>query len=298
MDVTAAAKHGFTVNLSILFSELPLLERPAAAAAAGFTAAELWWPFGTEHNPSRAELDALRKAFGDAGVRLTGLNYLDDLSRGVRGTVSVPSEKERFRANVPVAAELAASLGATALNALYGNRVEGVEPAEQDALALENLVLAARAAHGIGAILLIEALNKAESPDYPLVSAAAAVEVVDKVNAATGLGNARFLCDLYHLAKNGEDLAAVIDTYADRIGHVQIADNPGRNEPGTGELDFEDLFARLGAAGYRGPIGLEYRPSAGVSADSFGWLPRELRAARPPARQATTHPAHVRNSTR
>ncbi|MGW2371136.1 TIM barrel protein [Kitasatospora sp. NPDC001683] len=280
MDVTAAAKHGFTVNLSILFGELPLLERPAAAAAAGFTAAELWWPFGTEHNPSQAELDALRKAFGDAGVRLTGLNFLDDLSQGARGTVSVPSEKERFRANVPVAAELAASFGATALNALYGNRIEGVEPAEQDALALENLVLAAEAAHGIGAILLIEALNKAESPAYPLVSAAAAVEVVDKVNAATGLGNAGFLCDLYHLARNGEDLAAVIDTHADRIGHVQIADNPGRNEPGTGELDFEDLFARLSAAGYTGSIGLEYRPSTGVSADSFGWLPRELRAAR------------------
>ncbi|MFJ4186933.1 TIM barrel protein [Kitasatospora sp. NPDC089509] len=280
MDVTAAAKHGFTVNLSILFGELPLLERPAAAAAAGFTAAELWWPFGVEHSPSRAELDALRKAFTDAGVRLTGLNFLDDLSQGARGTVSVPSERERFRANLPVAAELAASLGATALNALYGNRVEGVEPAEQDALALENLVLAARAAHEIGAVLLIEALNGAESPDYPLVSAAAAVEVVDKVNAATGLGNARFLCDLYHLAKNGEDLAAVIDTYADRIGHVQIADNPGRNEPGTGELDFEDLFARLSAAGYTGSIGLEYRPSTGVSADSFDWLPRELRAAR------------------
>ncbi|MFI9321009.1 hydroxypyruvate isomerase family protein [Kitasatospora aureofaciens] len=280
MDVTAAAKHGFTVNLSILFGELPLLERPAAAAAAGFTAAELWWPFGTEHTPSQAELDALRKAFDEAGVRLAGLNFLDDLSRGARGTVSVPSERDRFRANVPVAAELAASLGATALNALYGNRIEGVEPAEQDALALENLVLAAEAAHGIGAILLIEALNKAESPDYPLVSAAAAVDVVDKVNAATGLGNAKFLCDLYHLAKNGEDLAAVIDTYADRIGHVQIADNPGRNEPGTGELDFEDLFARLSAAGYTGSIGLEYRPSTGVSADSFGWLPRELRAAR------------------
>ncbi|MER6302726.1 TIM barrel protein [Kitasatospora sp. NPDC001539] len=280
MDVTAAAKHGFTVNLSILFSELPLLERPAAAAAAGFTAAELWWPFGTEHEPSRAELDALRKAFSDAGVRLTGLNLLDDLTQGARGTVSVPSEKERFRANVPVAAELASSLGATALNALYGNRVEGVDPAEQDALALENLVLAARAAHGIGAVLLIEALNRTESPDYPLVSAAAAVEVVDKVNAATGLGNAKFLCDLYHLAMNGEDLAAVIDTHADRIGHVQIADNPGRNEPGTGGLDFEDLFARLSAAGYTGSIGLEYRPSTGVSADSFGWLPRELRAAR------------------
>ncbi|MFJ7279323.1 TIM barrel protein [Kitasatospora sp. NPDC098663] len=278
-DVTAASRHSFTVNLSILFGELPLLERPAAAAAAGFTAAELWWPFGAEPTPSEAELDTLRKAFGDAGVRLTGLNFLDDLTLGARGTVSVPSEKDRFRANVPVAAGLAASLGAKALNALYGNRIEGVEAAEQDALALENLVLAAGAAHEIGAILLIEALNTAESPDYPLVSAAAAVEVVDKVNAATGLGNAKFLCDLYHLARNGEDLPAVIDAYADRFGHVQIADNPGRNEPGTGGLDFEDLFARLTAAGYAGPIGLEYRPSTGVSADSFGWLPREHRAA-------------------
>ncbi|MBV6697851.1 TIM barrel protein [Kitasatospora aureofaciens] len=280
IDVTAASQHSFTVNLSILFSELPLLERPAAAAAAGFTAGELWWPFGEEHSPSEAELDALRKAFTDAGVQLTGLNFLDDLSKGARGTVSVPSEKDRFRANVPVAAELAASLGTKALNALYGNRIEGVDPAEQDELALENLVLAAKAAHGIGAILLIEALNVVESPDYPLVSAGAAVEIVDKVNAATGLGNAKFLCDLYHLAKNGEDLAAVIDTCADRFGHVQIADNPGRNEPGTGELDFEDLFARLTAAGYTGPIGLEYRPSTGVSADSFGWLPREHRAAK------------------
>ncbi|GGU96203.1 putative hydroxypyruvate isomerase [Kitasatospora herbaricolor] len=284
IDVTAASQHAFlngraTVNLSILFSELPLLERPAAAAAAGFTAAELWWPFGEEHTPAEAELDALRKAFTDAGVQLTGLNFLDDLTKGARGTVSVPAEKERFRENIAVSVSLAESLGTKALNALYGNRVEGVDPAEQDELALENLVLAARAAHGIGAVLLIEALNKPESPDYPLVTAAAAVEVVDKVNAATGLGNARFLADFYHLARNGEDFAAVIDAYADRFGHVQIADNPGRNEPGTGDLDFEDLFARLAAAGYTGRVGLEYRPSTGVSADSFEWLPRELRAA-------------------
>ncbi|MCU7821804.1 TIM barrel protein [Kitasatospora sp. DSM 101779] len=284
--MTAAAAHSYTVNLSILFNELPLLERPAAAAAAGFTAAELWWPFGEDHDPSQAELDALRKAFTDAGVRLTGLNFLDDLVKGARGTVSVPAESERFRANVPVAAALAESLGARALNALYGNRVPGVDPAEQDALALENLVLAARAAHSVGAILLIETLNRVESPDYALLTAEAAIEVVDKVNAATGLGNAKFLCDLYHLARNGEDLAAVIDGYADRIGHVQIADVPARNEPGTGGLDFEDLFARLTAAGYGtdggsaagGRIGLEYKPSTGVSADSFEWLPRELRA--------------------
>jgi hydroxypyruvate isomerase len=276
--VTAASEHSYTINLSILFSELPLLERPAAAAAAGFTAAELWWPFGTETTPSEGELTALRKAFGDAGLRLTGLNVLDDLTVGAKGTASVPAERERFRANLPVATALAQSLGAGALNALYGNRVEGVPAAEQDALALENLTLAARAAHSIGAILLIEALNKVDAPDYPLHTAKAAVGVVDRINAATGLGNAKFLCDFYHLAVNGEDLVAVIDDYADRIGHVQIADNPGRNEPGTGRLDFEDLLGRLTAAGYTGRIGLEYKPAGGVSADSFGWLPRELRA--------------------
>ncbi|WP_371478335.1 TIM barrel protein [Kitasatospora sp. NBC_00315] len=285
-DVTAAPEHAFpdgsaTVNLSILFGELPLLERPAAAAAAGFTAAELWWPFGLDPTPSPAQQDELRKAFGDAGVRLTGLNFLDDLATGVaKGTLSVPTESERFRANVPVAVALAESLGATALNALYGNRVLDSTPEEQDELALANLVFAAEAAHSIGAVLLIETLNKPEAPDYALVTAEAAIEVVDKVNAATGLGNARFLCDFYHLAKNGEDLAGVIDAYADRFGHVQIADNPGRGEPGTGDLDFADLFARLAAAGYTGRVGLEYRPSTGVSADSFEWLPRELRAAR------------------
>ncbi|MFJ5229746.1 hydroxypyruvate isomerase family protein [Kitasatospora sp. NPDC088391] len=275
--VTAAAQHRFTVNLSILFAELPLPERPAAAAAAGFTAAELWWPFGADPTPDPAELDALATAFETAGVRLTGLNLLDDLSLGGRGTLSLPAESARFRANLPVAARFAERLGAGALNALYGNRVPGADPAAQDALALENLVLAAHAAHRIGAVLLVEALNSAESPDYPLVTARAAVDVVDRVNAATGLGNARFLCDLYHLARNGEDPAAVIDRHADRIGHVQIADTPGRHQPGTGDLDFEDLFARLTAAGYRGRIGLEYRPAGGASADSFGWLPRELR---------------------
>lgn len=283
--MTAAAAHTFlqgraTVNLSILFTELPLLERPAAAAAAGFTAAELWWPFGAEHAPAESELDALRKAFTDAGVRLTGLNFLDDIGRGAKGTVSVPAERERFRANIPVAVSFAQSLGCTALNALYGNRVAGVDPAEQDALALENLTLAARAAHAIGAVLLIEALNGTEAPEYPLVTAGAAIDIADKVNAATGLGNARFLCDLYHLAMGGEDLAEVITRHAGTFGHLQIADCPGRNQPGTGSLDFEDLFGRLATAGYTGRVGLEYRPANGVSADSFDWLPRALRAGR------------------
>ncbi|MEU5281250.1 TIM barrel protein [Streptomyces asoensis] len=266
----------FNVNLSILFTELPLLERPAAAAAAGFTAVELWWPWVDSPTPERSELDALRKAIEDAGVRLTGLNfYAGQLPGPDRGALSLPGrESERFRANVDVAAEFAGSLGCGALNALYGNRVDGVDPAEQDALALENLVRAARAADRIGAVLLVEALNRPESPRYPLVSADAAVGVVDRVNEASGLGNAKFLMDLYHLSMNGEDLPSVIERYTPRTGHVQIADNPGRGAPGTGSLPLADLLGRLRKAGYDGWVGLEYKPGDRPSAESFDWLPR------------------------
>ncbi|GAA1903028.1 TIM barrel protein [Streptantibioticus ferralitis] len=272
----------FDVNLSILFTELPLLERPAAAAAAGFTAVELWWPWVDAPAPGQAELDALRDALHSAGTRLVGLNfYAGQLPGPDRGALSIPgAESDRFRANIDVAADFAQSLGCTALNALYGNRVDGVDPAEQDELALENLVLAARAAHRVGAVLLIEALNAPESPRCPIVSAPKAIEVVDKVNDATGLGNAKFLMDLYHLSMNGEDLHEVIDRHTGRTGHVQIADNPGRGFPGSGELDFADLLGRLRKAGYDGWVGLEYKPGDGPSSAAFEWLPVADRAAK------------------
>jgi hydroxypyruvate isomerase len=273
------ADQRFNVNLSILFTELPLLERPAAAAAAGFTAVELWWPWVDSPTPEQSRLDALKWSLEDAGVQLTGLNfYSGQLPGPDRGALSIPGEEsEKFRANIDVAADFAHSLGATALNALYGNRVAGVDPAEQDALALENLVLAAHAADRIGAVLLIEALNKPESPLYPLVSAPAAVGIVDKVNAASGLGNARFLMDLYHLSMNGEELPSVIEQFAAKTGHVQIADNPGRGAPGTGTLQLEDLLDQLRKTGYDGWVGLEYKPGDRPSAEAFDWLPRAAR---------------------
>lgn len=270
----------WTVNLSILFTELPLLERPAAAAALGFDSAELWWTLDGPTPPDR-ELDALRRAFVDAGVQLTGLNFdAGDMAAGDKGLLSRPADSQRFRDNIAVAVGLAQSLGCRALNALYGNRVDGLSVPEQDELALENLALAAQAAHGIGAILLVEALNAPEAPQYGLLSSADAVAVVDAVNADTGLDNTRFLADLYHLARGGEDPAKAIAAYADRIGHVQIADNPGRGYPGTGHLDFPSLFGQLEAADYDGCIGLEYKPLPGTSsADNFPWLPLALRAA-------------------
>lgn len=279
---STAADQRFNVNLSILFTELPLLERPAAAAAAGFTAVELWWPWVDSPTPEQAELDALKKAIEEAGVQLTGLNfYAGQLPGPDRGALSIPgAESDRFRANIDVAVAFGQSLGCTTFNALYGNRVDGVDPAEQDALALENLVLAARAVGRVGGTILIEALNRPESPKCPIVSAPRAIEIVDKVNEATGLGNATFLMDLYHLSMNGEDLPSVIERYAAKTGHVQIADNPGRGAPGTGSLPLEDLLDQLRKAGYDGWVGLEYKAGDRPSAESFDWLPREARAAR------------------
>ena len=265
----------WTVNLSILFTDLPLTERPAAAAALGFDAAELWWTLDGPTPPAR-ELDALRRAFTDAGVQLTGLNFdAGNMAAGDKGLVCRPADRRRFRDNIAVAVGLADSLGCRALNALYGNRPLDVPLEVQDQLALENLVAAAYVAAGVDADVLVEALNAPEAPQYGLLSSADAVAVVDSVNAVTGLGNARFLADLYHLARGGEDPMKAIDAYADRLGHVQLADNPGRGYPGSGSLDFPALLGRLDAVGYQGYIGLEYKAQPGV--DNFAWLPRELR---------------------
>ena len=267
----------FDVNLSILFTELPMLERPGAARAAGFDAVECWWPFDVAVPPD-PEVDAFVAAVQDAGVALVGLNFFaGDMPGGDRGLVSWPARAAEFRDNVEVTVEIGRRLGCRAFNALYGNRVEGATEAVLVDLASGQLALAAAAAGRVGGVVLVEAVSGA--PRYPLRTAADAVGVIDRVERETGAANLRFLCDLYHLAVNGDDLDKAIERYSDRIGHVQIADVPGRNEPGTGSLDLDRLLGELAAAGYDGWVGLEYKPS-GASADSFGWLPRERRAAR------------------
>ncbi len=267
--------HGirFDVNCSILFTELPLLARPAAAAAAGFGAVEFWWPFG-QPVPGDREADAFLAAIGDAGVSLAALNFAGgDLAAGHRGWLSHPDRSADVRDNVDAAAGIAERAGCRVLNALYGNRQDGVPEAEQDEVAAENLALAASTAAGIGATVVVEALNSAESPRYPLVSAESVVAVLDRVRAEAGVTNLAFLADLYHLGMMREDLAGVLAAYADRIGHVQIADVPGRGAPGTGTIAFGPLLGQLAGLGYRGRVGLEYKPADPAdSSASFGWL--------------------------
>lgn len=267
----------FEVNLSILFTELPLLERPAAAREAGFDAVELWWPF-PDAVPADRDVDALVRAVTDAGVSLVGLNFAaGDMPAGHRGLVSWPARSAEFRDNVDVTVGIGERLGCRAFNALYGNRVDGAAPEEQDDLAVENLALAGRAAARIGGTVLVEPVSGA--PRYPLLTAADALGVLDRVQRETGVDSLGFLCDLYHLSVNGDDLDAVVAAHADRVAHVQIADAPGRHEPGTGGLALERHLDALAAAGYDGWVGLEYKPSTGSTLDSLAWLPRERRAA-------------------
>jgi hydroxypyruvate isomerase len=221
-------------------------------------------------------LEEFTTAITDADVQLVGLNFFaGDMAGGDRGLVSWPARSKEFRDNIDVTVALGERLGCRAFNALYGNRTDDSTPEEQDDVAVQNLVLAARAAQRIGGTVLVEPVSGAAR--YPLLAAADALQVIERVSAE-GVDNVRLLFDIYHLAVNGDDVYAAIDASAGRIGHVQIADAPGRNEPGTGTLDIAYYLARLAATGYDGWVGLEYKPS-GKSADSFGWLPPERRSA-------------------
>jgi hydroxypyruvate isomerase len=255
----------YEVNCSILFTELPLLERPGAAKRAGFDGVEFWWPFA-EAVPADKDIDAFVAAVQDAGVQLVGLNFFaGDMAGGDRGLVSWPARSAEFRDNVDVTVGIGEQLGCKAFNALYGNRVDDAPPQQQDELGAENLARAAKGAARIGGTVLIEPVSGA--PAYPLLTAADALAVIDRV----GEPNVALLADLYHLAVNGDDVDKVIADHTDRIGHVQIADAPGRNEPGTGSLPLLAQLTDLRAAGYDGWVGLEYKPS-GASGDSFGWV--------------------------
>jgi len=264
----------YTVNCSILLTDIPLLERAQAARDAGFEAVEFWWPFASP-TPSDADVTTFTRAITDAGVQLTGLNFAaGDMPAGDRGILSNPALTQDFRNNVEIAVGIAETLGTRCFNALYGNRDEESTPSIQDHVAANNLAYAAAAADRIGATVLVEPVSGA--PRYPLKTAADAIRVIDRVHAEHGTTNLRWLADLYHLEVNGDDASAAIRDHGGRIGHVQIADAPGRGEPGTGSLALSDQLQEIVDGGYQGHIGLEYKATR---ADTFDWLPVAERAA-------------------
>jgi hydroxypyruvate isomerase len=268
----------YLANCSMLFTELPVPRRPAAARAAGFEAVEFWWPFGSPV-PGDAEVEEFVSAVADAGVRLAGLNFFaGDLAGPDCGVLSVPGRAAEFRDNVDVAVGIGERLGVRVFNALYGPRLDGTPAEAQHETAMTSLAPAVEAAGRIGATVLIEPLSGPKP--YALRTADQAVAVADAVAAATGASNIGLLCDVYHLAVNGEDLDAVIARHAAKIRHVQIADVPGRGEPGSGDLDLAGHLATLRRHGYDGWVSLEYRPTT-TTEESLAWLRRgDLEEAR------------------
>jgi len=250
------------VNVSLLFGELPLLERFGAARAAGFDAVEMHW----HRDVAPADV---RAAIADASLQLALLNFDGgDTAAGDRGLAADPARYSEFLDNVPVALELAAAVGCRRLNALVGKRVESVSLEEQLRLARENLAVAADAAAAQGAEVLVEALNRHDTPGCLIAGTDAAAELARRV----GRRNVGLQFDAYHMDRMGEDLIASIERHRDQIAHVQLADNPGRGDPGTGEIDFEAVFGALDSIGYDGWIGLEYSPPEGDTSASLARL--------------------------
>jgi hydroxypyruvate isomerase len=258
-----------SVNCSIIFTEAALLDRPRAAAAVGFSAVEFWWPFA-DASPAAKEVDDFIRAIHDAGVSLSGLNFFaGDMSAGDRGILSTPSRGREFSDNVAVVQYLAEVTGCRVFNMLYGNRMGDEAPELQDEVALERLADLAPFTEATEAAIVLEPLSAMAT--YPLLTAAQAVHVIDQLRDGGARTNVQLLADLYHLAVNGEDVSQAIATYFSYIAHVQIADAPGRNEPGTGNLPIASWLEELTSAGYEGRLGLEYKPLTS-SEVSFGWL--------------------------
>ena len=257
----------FSANVSILFKEAPLLDRFGRAAEAGFGAIEFWWPSGED-------LGKVEKAIKDAGLEVALFNFdAGDMASGDRGLVSDPSREEQFRENVPVALELARSLGCTRLNALVGHEISGMRREEQLMLARRNVTFAADEARKAGVEVLVEAVNTFENGPYLLSVTAQAVDFVRSI----GLENVKIQHDFYHMQRMEGNLVATLEQHVGVIGHVQIADSPGRGEPGTGEIHYPYVLSRLEEFGYGGYVGLEYNPTTETTGESLAWLPRELR---------------------
>ncbi len=253
----------FAANLSFLFGEEPFLERFGAARDAGFSAVEYMFPY--EEEP-----DAIQSRLQASGLEQVLFNLpAGDWDAGDRGTACDPDRIEEFRAGVERAREYAGALGVERVNCLAGLRQEQLPAEEQWRLLVENVRYAAEALAADGRTLLVEPVNTSDAPGFFLSTTGAAARLLEEVGAE----NLRIQFDFYNVQKMEGNLCERFDELLDRIAHVQVADNPGRHQPGTGEIDYAFIFEHIDRSGYDGWVGLEYAPD-GDTRSSFGWLDR------------------------
>ena len=251
----------FAANLSMLFTEVPFLDRFGAAAKAGFKAVEYVSPYEQALEIVKAKLDEFR--LEQALFNLPA----GDWAKGDRGIACDPARTDEFRESVATAIRYAHALDCPRLNCLAGIAPKHADAAAIRATFIGNLRYAAAEFKKAKLTLLIEAINSYDIPGFWLNTSAQAIGVMDEV----GADNLLFQYDIYHMQRMEGELAATIERLLPRIGHFQLADNPGRNEPGTGEINYAFLFAHLDRLGYKGWIGCEYKPLNGTVA-GLGWM--------------------------
>ncbi|HMZ00191.1 MAG TPA: hydroxypyruvate isomerase, partial [Burkholderiaceae bacterium] len=246
----------FAANLTMLFTEHAFLDRFDHAAKAGFKAVEFLFPYAFDAGNIKRRLDA-------NGLELVLHNLpAGNWEAGERGIACHPDRVGEFREGVEKAIGYAQALGVRQLNCLVGKAPEGVSGDVLRRTVVENLRHAADALKKAGLRLLIEPINTFDIPGFYLNRTAQAAGLLDEV----GADNAFIQYDIYHAQRMEGELAATIAKYLPRIGHIQLADNPGRNEPGTGEINYPFLFAHLDRIGYAGWIGCEYKPATTTEA--------------------------------
>lgn len=251
----------FSANLSFLYTDLPFLDRFAAAAADGFGAVEYLGPY--DFSP-----DEVAEALAGAGIEQALFNVPSgDWEAGERGIACLPDRVEEFRSGVARALHYAEALGCRRLNVLAGIAPYGADPQALDETLVDNLRFAARLCADRGIKLLIEPINTRDIPGFHLSRLAHAERVLE----AVGSENLFIQFDFYHVQVMEGNLVENFTRLGDRVAHVQVADNPGRNAPGTGEINYSFVFAQLDRLGYEGWVGGEYKPG-GATGASLGWM--------------------------
>jgi hydroxypyruvate isomerase len=255
----------FAANLSMLYTEMPFLDRFGAAAKAGFKGVEFLFPYAVP----KEEIAKRLQAHGLTQVlfNLPPGNW----DAGERGIACLPDRQGEFRDGVGLALDYAEALGCKMVHCMAGLRPAGTSEEGLRATYVANLAVAAGQARKAGINLVIEPINTRDIPGYYLNYSKQALAIIDEVGAE----NLFLQYDIYHMQIMEGDLAHTIEANLPRIGHMQLADNPGRHEPGTGEINYEFLFGHIDRIGYRGWIGCEYKPLADTE-EGLGWAKRYL----------------------
>ena len=251
----------FCANLSMLFTEVALIDRFEAARTHGFTAVEIQFPY-------QLGAETIQRKLTENGLQLILFNVpADDLLQGGEGLACVPEKQDRFREALAQACQYAEILRPVAVNVLPGRCYDLSRQEDYLRTLKKNLCLAADALTPLGVKTVFEAINSHDMPGFMIDTGEKMLSLFNDLKRS----DIYLQCDIYHMLKMDEDPAAFITNHTNLIGHIQFADCPGRGQPGTGNADFAKAFEAIDASGYKGWVGAEYKPIRNT-ADSLSWL--------------------------